>query len=158
MVGAQAVWLMVRARGYCWAWALALLLPVFPVFTWAKPHLELEVKLDPATRQFAARAMLSDPQGLRGFRLGPGFEVTELELNGKPAKNRRWRDGTLLPTGTRRVEITYQGMLAPTPTLDHRQAPGQRGGTAGPEGSFLPASAGWYPDPGSLFSHRVTLH
>ncbi|MFN4148710.1 MAG: M1 family metallopeptidase [Rhodocyclaceae bacterium] len=158
MVGAQAVWLMVRGRGYRKAWALALLLLVFPPFAWALPHLELEVKLDPATRQFSARAMLSDPQGLRILRLGQEFEITELRLDGQPVKNRRWRDGTLLPTGTRRVEITYQGMLAPTPTLDHRQALAQRGGHAGPEGSFLPASSGWYPDPGKLFSHRVTLH
>ena len=32
-----------------------------------------------------------------------------------------------------------------------------RGAVAGAEGSFLPASAGWYPDPGRGFSYGVKL-
>jgi hypothetical protein len=62
-----------------------------------------------------------------------------------------------LPAGTRKLELAYRATWPPTPALDDRQVLGQRGGTAGPEGSFLPASAGWYPDTGKLFSYRVSL-
>lgn len=134
------------------AWTLSFALLAFPLFAWALPHLELEVWLDPATRAFNAQATLADPQGLRGMHLGQGFEIAELKLDGQPVKSRRWRDGT------RKVEIRYRGMLAPMPALDHRQVLTLREGYSGLEGSFLPASSGWYPDPGTLFSHRVTLH
>ncbi|NWG30739.1 MAG: M1 family peptidase [Rhodocyclaceae bacterium] len=131
---------------------MAIALLALPLLAWAMPHLELEVRLDPATRQFSAQATLSDPQGLKGVHLGQEFEITELKLDDQPAKSRRWRDGT------RKIEIAYRGTLKPTPALDHREVLAQRGGTASPEGSFLPASSGWYPDPGALFTHRVTLH
>ncbi|MHB1430274.1 MAG: M1 family metallopeptidase [Rhodocyclaceae bacterium] len=136
---------------------LLLLLLWLPLAAWALPQLELDVRLDPATRQFEATATLSDKAGLRAFRLGRDFEIVALKLDGRPAESRRWRDGTPLPAGTRKLEIAYRATLPPTPKLDHRQVLGQRGGTAGPEGSFLPASAGWYPDPGTLFAYRVTL-
>jgi hypothetical protein len=135
-----------------------LLCSLLPLAAWALPHLELVVWLDPATRQFTATATLSDERDLQAFRLGRDYEITTLKLDGKPAESRRWRDGTPLPRGARKLELAYRGTLAPTPNLDHRQVLSQRGGTAGPEGSFLPASSGWYPDPGTLFSHRVTLH
>lgn len=136
---------------------LLLLLLWLPLASWAKPQLELEIRLDPQTRQFEATASLDDKAGLRAFRLGRDFEIVALKLDGRPAESRRWRDGTPLPAGTRKLEIAYRATLPPTPTLDHRQVLGQRGGTAGPEGSFLPAAAGWYPDTGELFSYRVTL-
>lgn len=131
-----------------------------PLLAWAVPQLELDVQLDPVTRQFSARATLTDERDLHALRLGKAFEITALKANGQSIESRRWRDGNVvrLPVGTRKAEIAYRATLAPTPALDHRQVLGQRGGTAAPEGSFLPASAGWYPDPGALFSHRVTLH
>jgi hypothetical protein len=136
---------------------LALLLWL-PLAALAQPHLEIDVQLDPATRQLDVRATLTDERGLRAFRLGRDFEIVALKLDGRPVESRRWRDGAPLPTGTRRVDIAYRATLPPTPTLDHRRALGQRGATAGPEGSFLPASAGWHPDPGGLFGYRVALH
>lgn len=129
-----------------------------PLMAWALPQLEIDVQLDPATRQFSATATLQDAKGLRSFRLGRDFEITALKLDGQAVASQRWKDVTSLPAGTRKVEIAYRATLPPTPSLDHRQVLGQRGGTAGPEGSFLPASSGWYPDPGVLFSHRVTLN
>ncbi len=134
-----------------------VLLCWWPLTVWAQPQLELEVRLDPQTRQFEASATLTDDRDLRAIRLGRDFEIARLMLNGQPVESRRWRDGTPLPRGTRKLEIAYRATLPPTPTLDHRQVLGQRGGTAGPEGSFLPAASGWYPDPGELFSYRVTL-
>jgi len=139
--------------GLLLAWLAAM-----PVLAWAQPHLELEVRLDPQTRHFEATATLQDEKGVHAFRLGRDFEIVALKLDGRSVETRRWRDGTSLPRGTRKVDISYRSTLAATPTLDHRQVLGQRGATAGPEGSFLPASSGWYPDPGRLFSHRITLH
>lgn len=129
----------------------------WPFTARAMPQLDLEVSLDPSSRQFSASATLQDAKGLRAFRLGRDYEILALKLDGRPAESRRWRDGTPLPGGTRKLEIAYRATLPPTPALDHRQVLGQRGGTAGPEGSFLPAAAGWYPDSGELFSYRVTL-
>lgn len=137
-----------------------LLLLWLPLVAWALPRLDLEVQLDPASRQFSATATLIDEQGLPGFRLGPDFEITALKVNGLSVKpNRRLASADFrLPIGARQVEIAYRGVLQPTAALDHRQVLGQRAGTAGPEGSFLPASAGWYPDTGKLFSYRVALN
>jgi hypothetical protein len=136
-----------------------LLLLWLPLAAWALPQLELAVQLDPATRQFSGRATLTDEQDLRGIRLGRMFEITELRANGRPVslRSRPASADFSLPAGTRKLELAYRATLAPTPTLDHRQVLGQRGGTASPDGSFLPASAGWYPDTGQLFSYRLTL-
>jgi len=136
---------------------LLLLLLWLPLAAWALPHLELAARLDPATRQFNATATLTNDRDLRAIRLGRAFEITALKLDGKPVESRRWRDGIAVPAGTRQVEIAYRATLPPTAALDHREVLAQRGGTASPEGSFLPASSGWYPDPGTLFSYRVTL-
>ena len=130
-----------------------------PLAAWALPHLELDVSLDPATRQLDVRATLSDGHELRSFRLGREYEITALQVNGRPhALSSRLASAEFpLPAGARRVELAYRATLPPTPALDHRQVLGQRGGTTGQQGSFLPASAGWYPDPGVLFSYRVAL-
>ncbi|MFN3884306.1 MAG: M1 family metallopeptidase [Rhodocyclaceae bacterium] len=141
-----------------------VLLLWLPLVARALPQLELEVWLDPVRREFQARATLTDARGLRSFRLGRDFEIEALKIDGRAVEIRRWWHGTpsldrhMLPADTRRVEIAYRSTLAPTPALDHRQALAWRGATTAPEGSFLPASSGWYPDPGELFGHRVTLH
>ena len=140
---------------------LLLLLLGLPVAAWAMPQLALEVQLDPATRQFSARATLTDDQGmgLPGFHLGRDYEITTFKIDGRPSPvPRRLASADFrLPKGTQQIEVAYRTTLPPTPVLDHRQVLGRRGGTASPEGSFLPASAGWYPDTGRLFSYRVTL-
>jgi len=139
---------------------LLLLWLWLPLAAWALPQLELEVRLDPATREFSATATLTDAQDLRAFRLGRDVEITAARANGRPLSLTRRPAGAdfALPSGTRKLELTYRATLAPTPALDHRQVLAQRGGTAGPEGSFLPAASGWYPDPGTLFGYRVTLY
>jgi aminopeptidase N len=137
-----------------------VLLCWLPLTTWALPQLELDVQLDPATRQFSARATLTDDRDLQAFRLGRDYEITALKLNGRPidTNSRPAKTEFQLPAGTRQVDIAYRATLPQTPTLDHRQVLAQRGGTASPEGSFLPAAAGWYPDTGQLFSYRATLN
>ncbi len=135
------------------------LLLCWPALALALPHLELEVQLDPVTRQFSAHATLTDEQDLRAFHLGRDVEITTLKINGQPSRlrSRPASADFRLPAGTRKLELAYRATLPPTQALDHRQVLGQHGGTAGPEGSFLPASAGWYPDTGRLFSYRVSL-
>ncbi|MDP1652965.1 MAG: M1 family aminopeptidase [Rhodocyclaceae bacterium] len=138
---------------------LFVLLLWLPLMAWALPRLELDVQLDPATRQFSVTATLTDDQDLRGFRLGPEFEIAALKVNGLPSPLAR-RPASAdfrLPAGARRVEVAYRSTLAATPTLDHRQVLGQRAGTAAPEGSFLPGAALWYPEPGARFSYRLVL-
>ena len=141
-----------------WPILMFWLLLWLPFAASALPHLELDVRLDPNTREFEATATLRDEKDLRGFRLGQDYAIVAFKLDGKPAESRRWRNGFPLPAGTRQIEVTYRATLKPTPSLDHREVLAQRGGTASAEGSFLPASAGWYPDPGVLFSYRATLN
>ncbi|MDP1957350.1 MAG: M1 family aminopeptidase, partial [Rhodocyclaceae bacterium] len=136
--------------------ALLLWLPLAAL---ALPRLDLDVQLDPATRQFSATATLSDERDLTGFRLGPDFEITAMTVNGQSMKpTRRLASADFrLPAGARRVVIAYRATLAATPNLDHRQVLGQRSGTAAPDGSFLPGAAGWYPETGQRFSYRLVL-
>lgn len=138
---------------WLWLW--------LPAVAMALPQLEMDITLDPSARRFSARAILSDDAGLKGFRLGAPFEIIRLAFDGKVQETRRWRHGTLggwhaAPAATRRIEVHYQAVLPALQTLDHRLALRQ-GAMAGVEGSFLPASAGWYPHPGVLFAYRVAL-
>ncbi len=138
---------------------IALALPVT-----ARPQLDLDVSLDPATRAFAATARLSDDEPgrpLAGFTLAPGFEIVALKVDGRavrpvatPRQGRHW---FRLPAGAKQAEIRYRATLAPLKALDHREVLRSRAPTADADGSFLPAAAGWYPDPGELFSYRVAL-
>ncbi|MBU1236515.1 MAG: M1 family peptidase [Gammaproteobacteria bacterium] len=138
---------------------LLSLLLALPCAAVAATQLDLDVRLDPATRAFAATARIADDTGIDGFRLAPEFEITSMTVNGRPAKpSRRFaRTVYALPSGSRRVEIRYRATLKPLAALDHRQVLGDRSATAAPEGSFLPAAAGWYPDVGRLFSYRLAL-
>jgi aminopeptidase N len=128
----------------------------------ALPQLEIEVRLDPATRAFQASARLADPAGLPGFFLDPPFEINALTAGDRrlvpDVRMRGGRRWVRLPQATREVRIDYRAELAPAASLDHREVLAYRAATAGAEGSFLPAGAGWYPDPGDTFSYRLALH
>ena len=52
---------------------LWLLILCWPMLAVAATHLELDVRLDPASRRFEATATLSDEQGLAGFNLASEF-------------------------------------------------------------------------------------
>jgi len=140
------------------AW-LTLLLPA--TLAQAAPHLDLSVSLNPASRLLNAEAVLSDVDGLSGFSLAPGFAIEALRIDGRSLPieqiRQRGRVGYVLPRGTRRVELRYQGTLAPLRPLDHREVLSSATASADPDGSFLPGSAGWYPDPGRHFSYRARL-
>lgn len=134
------------------------LLLFWPVLAAAMPQLDLDVRLDPATREFSAKARLADAGGLAGFSLAPDFEITAMSIDGRPAKPRGFRGRYRLPAGSREVTLAYRATLQPLATLDHRQALAERAPVAAPEGSFLPAASGWYPAAAGLFRFRVVLH
>jgi hypothetical protein len=136
---------------------LVALLLAWPGLALALAQLDLDVRLDPATREFIATARLADPAGLRGFNLAPDFEIVALTVDGKTAKPSRHGSVVALPKGSRQVELRYRATLKPFAALDHREVLADRSAVASPEGSFLPAAAGWYPDVGALFAYRVSL-
>jgi aminopeptidase N len=138
---------------------IVLLLLALPCAAAAMTRLDLDVHLDPGTRAFDATARIVDDQGVGGFNLAPQFEITAMTVNGRPATPVKalGRPGYMLPVGSKQVEIRYHAQLAPLAALDERQALGDRSATADPEGSFLPAASGWYPDIGKLFSYHLTL-
>jgi hypothetical protein len=135
------------------------LLLALPWSAAATTHLDLDVRLDPATRDFAATARIVDKDGIGGFDLALDFEITAMTVNGRPAtpSQHPGHTGYALPAGSREVEIRYRATLKPLATLDHRQALGDRSATAGADGSFLPAAAGWYPHIGRMFKYHLAL-
>jgi hypothetical protein len=141
--------------------------PLLPILAWlpllaaAQPRLDLDLSLDPATRQLSASARLSDERPLPGFALDPKAEIVRLSIDGRPASpTARERQGIAwysLPRGSRRVEVAYRVTLVPLAVLDHRQVLQRQPAMASPEGSFLPAGSGWYPILPGPFSYRLSL-
>ena len=138
--------------------ALLPVLLLWPLAAMALPRLDLDIRLDPATRQFSATARLADDAGLKGFVLAPEFEITSIAVDGKTAKLPRFQGHYRVPGGGKRIEIAYRAMLEPLAALDHRQALADRTPVASPEGSFLPAASRWYPDTGTPFTYRVAVN
>lgn len=128
-------------------------------------QLELQVELDPAARRLAAVAEVDAPAREFRFALHESLDVTAASSNGKPLRAERldgarplraWR--VALPEKAKRLRLEYGGTLpALDRRLDHRAV--LRGLTlmAAAEGSFLPAGAGWYPQPAPLFTYSVSL-
>ena len=74
-----------------------------------------------------------------------------------PDGNRVVRRTTKLASGKLRIE--YGGVLpALDRRIDFRGVLQALPPMASPEGSFLPAGSGWYPQPSLLFTYRVRLH
>lgn len=119
-------------------------------------RLEVDVRLDPATRELAARAQLSGLETPLRFRLDPALRITRLVVDGQAQPLPPAGAMVSLPAG-RRLSVEYSGRLAPLPEADHRQVLGRLPPSASPAGSFLPAGTGWYPDPGVPFAYRLRL-
>ncbi len=141
---------------------LLALLSVAPA--WAAsgvPHLELDLKLNPATRRLAAQASLSLSADHLDCALLPGLKITRLSIDGRarpvPAGDASLRLNLAGP-GPHRIQMDYQGGLAALADLDHREVLARLPPMADPQGSFLPAGGGWYPDPGVPFSYTLRLH
>ncbi len=137
--------------------SLAALLPVLTLAACAaEPRLELDVHLEPASREFSARAVLTGLEGPVRFGLDPALRITRLVLDGRVLAVPAAGEPAVVPAG-RRLQVEYAGRLAPLPEADHRQVLGRLPPGASVEGSFLPAGTGWYPDPGVPFTYRLRL-
>ena len=154
------------------AWARALVLGLVVLLSWATtaqaentlPSVALKLSLDPDTRAFEAVAEIRPQTPEFRFVLHQSLSITSASVDGRPirieAAGRRgdirgWR--VALPaTGT--LQLHYGGTLpALDPRLDHRDVLQGLMPAASPEGSYLPAGSGWYPQPAALFTYRVEL-
>ncbi len=106
----------------------------------AEPDLSLDVRLDPATREFAASAELAASPG---FRFTPHRSLAVRRTTELASGRLRIEYGGVLPPLDRRID--FRAVLQPLPPM------------ASPEGSFLPAGSGWYPRPSGLFTYRVRV-
>ena len=122
-----------------WLAAMALTFPL--ACPAAEPDLALDLRLDPASREFTAVAELaSAPPDLR-FVPHPSLSV---------------RGVTRLPSGGVRIE--YGGVLPSLDrTIDFRGVLRALPPMASPEGTYLGSASGWYPQPAELFTYRVRL-
>lgn len=141
------------------AWVAALPARAAPL-----PSIELDIELDPATRKFSAVATVRPETTDFRFALHESLAVTAASFDGRalaarPAGGdgvlRGWRVRLPAPGPLR---LTYGGTLpALDRSLDHRDVLRRLMPMAAAEGSFLPAGGAWYPQPGALFTYRVTL-
>lgn len=133
----------------------------------APPHLELAITLNPAKRDLDAQAEIStDATGAYGFFLAQGLEVQSAEADSrlvnvvKTGLGRNRRFEIALPDSPRplKLRLRYGGTLVGLdPTLSHRDTLATLPPMASNDGSFLPAGSGWYPEPGALFTWRMTV-
>ncbi|MDD5387835.1 MAG: hypothetical protein PHD37_00705 [Gallionellaceae bacterium] len=141
--------------------ALLLFLSALPAWGANPPHLDLELSLDPDTRTLAAEATLDLQANSLDLRLLPSLRLTRLAIDGHalalPARAEAVLHLDLAGAGPHRLEMRYQGVLGPLPDLDHKEVLAHPPPMADARGSFLPASSGWYPDPGKPFSYRLRL-
>ncbi|MBK8015972.1 MAG: M1 family peptidase [Betaproteobacteria bacterium] len=125
---------------------------------------DFEVTLDPVSRWLDARGRVVVPAGearmlrlaapLDGEARADGRLLVQADPGGAA---RKW----IVPASTRptEIEVSWQGQLAAVePGIDHRQTLGPTAAASGIEGTFLPASSGWYPGvDGLLMRYRLTL-
>lgn len=153
-----------RAISCLWLWLCLL----WPAAASALPLLELELRLDPDKRLLQATAVLPASGPAFRFVLHPSLAVQRAGIGDKPLPVRRvaggqgagalveWR--VELPASGGRLRIDYGGELPPLDRArDHRGVLGGLPPMASAEGSFLPASGGWYPQPDTAFAYRVQL-
>ena len=126
---------------------------------------ELDVSLDPASRAFKASARLSPAEGDFRFLLHESLRVTGASAAGRalsaeaqrgPAGFRQWR--IRQAAGGAPLQIDYAGQLPPLDLQrDHRSVLQRMPPMSSPEGSYLPAGSGWYPQAREMFGYRLRL-
>lgn len=134
----------------------------------ADPPLQLDVTLDPATRRLDVvaeiRPQVAPPARDFDFALHPSLRIESASSVGKsvPVTATTRRDGLqgwrVPVTGSAPVRLVYGGVLPPlAATLDHREVLQALPPMSAPEGSFLSAGSGWYPQPAERFAYRVRV-
>ena len=147
-------------------WLAAFLLYALSgVATAGNPSLLLDLTLEPTTGQFEAVAVVQPMRRDFRFVLHESLVIRSAEVGGKPLKFvsqgrddgfQRWR--IQLPDGGDKVSISYGGPLKPLQNgRDHRSVLRAMPPMASADGSFLPSSSGWYPQPSAMFNFRVKL-
>lgn len=141
--------------------ALLLFLIALPAWGANPPHLDLDLRLDPDTRTLEAEAILDLQANSLDLHLLPSLRLTRLAIDGRalalPPRAEAVLHLDLVGAGPHRLEMRYQGVLGPLLDLDHKEVLAQLPPMLDARGSFLPASSGWYPDPGEPFSYRLRL-
>ena len=131
----------------------------------AAPTIELDVVLDPQTRDFSASAVLNPAERDFRFLLHESLRVGAVSAGGRalqaeslagPAGLRQWR--IRLDRAGERVRLEYAGRLPPLDRQrDHRGVLQRMPPMSSPEGSFLSAGSAWYPQSQAMISYRVKL-
>jgi len=126
---------------------------------------ELDVELDPATRHLQAVALVVPSTRDFRFDLHESLTVTGASADGKtlhvvPTKHAgplvSWR--VQVPANASGLRLEYGGTLPVLDRgLDDRGVLRGLPPMASEEGSVLPASSAWYPQPAPLFVYRVTV-
>jgi len=124
---------------------------------------ELVVELDPRTRMLR----VTDSIRLRGegpveVGLSAHYRIELASFDDVPLGSGRIRGDLriydLSTRGTHRLELRYAGEVAPLVQTDHRGTLHGLQAMAGEEGSYLPASSGWYPMIGDApMRYRLTM-
>ncbi len=135
-----------------------------PLFA-ATPSLELDVELDPATRRFDAVAVLAPAARNFRFELHESLRVSAATADGRTATVvPAGREGPVvawqvqMPAGAARLRLAYGGTLpALDRSIDERGVLRRLAPMVASEGSFLPGTGAWYPQPAPLFTYRVTV-
>jgi len=107
----------------------------------AEPNLSLDIRLDPASREFSAVAELA--RAPRDFEFKPHASLSVRGVARTPSGTLRIEYGGILPRLDRNID--FRGVLQALPPM------------ASPEGSFLGSASGWYPQPWAYFTYRVRL-
>jgi len=132
------------------------------------PHHNLNVRLDPATREMVVEDTIIVPRTSQiEFTLARRFAVEAILVDGaaatlRPPVVQGQRTLWGVPLGdsvkTHTIVVRYRGRLEPLPAVDHREVLHGLPPIADLRGSFLPSGAGWYPEIGTgPFTYRVFL-
>jgi aminopeptidase N len=147
-------------------WRIALLLAGVlapPLAMAGGARLDLDVRLDPASRALQATAKLKAPGELR-FELNRALVIRSAKLGGVPAalelegssgELNLWR---VRGKGGATLRLDYGGTLPGLDrSLDYREVLRDTRAMVSPAGSYLPAASGWYPVIDGLFTYGVRL-
>jgi aminopeptidase N len=130
----------------------------------AMPELDLSVKIDPGANEFSAEAVLKIEASERYvFALAHGLNIDSAEVDDVPALARnigganqpRFELPLPKPFAAHQLKIRYHGRLLKL--NPDRDTLANLPPMSANEGSYLPAGSGWYPEPGKLFSYRLTI-
>jgi len=109
-------------------------------------HHAIEARLDPASGALAVTDRLTLRERTRlDFRLADWIAVEQLRVDGRelPARQRGGIWQVPLPdAGAHEVELKLRGVVPRLPPPEQRDR--VQSAVSGPEGSYLPSSAGWY--------------